>query len=93
MSVDSESLRWSGRMLADAATLVERAAHTVAPSSSALGRVAAAVSVAELGTRLIPAGGRLLRRHPVGSVLVLAGFLGALYLLRSARPAPAPRAS
>ena len=81
MSVDPDRLRWSGRVLADAATLVEKAAHTVSPSSSAFGRVAAAVSVVELGARLIPAGGRLLRRYPVGSLLVIAGVVGALYVM------------
>lgn len=91
MSVDPESLRRSGRTLADAATLVERAAHTLAPSSSTLGRMAAAVTVARLGARLIPTGGRLLRRYPVGSLLLAAGFLGALYLLREPRPAPRSR--
>ena len=88
MSVDTEILRRSGRTLADAATLVERAAHTLAPSSSTLERMAAAVTVARLGARLLPAGGRLLRRYPVGSVLLAAGFIGALYLLRPPRAAP-----
>jgi len=82
MGVDPERLRRSGRVLADAATFVERAAHTLAPSSSTLERVVAAVTVAQLGARLIPAAGRLLRRHPVGSLLLAAGFVGAFYLLR-----------
>lgn len=90
MSVDPDHLGRSGGTIADIGHLVERAAHVIGPASSTLGRVAAAVSVAKLGARLVPAGGRLLRRYPAGSLLVLAGLLGALYLLRS--PAAAPRA-
>jgi hypothetical protein len=89
MSIDPERLRRSGRTLADAATLIERAAHTLAPSSSTLERMAAAVTVVRLGARLIPAGGRLIRRYPVGSLLLAAGFLSALYLMR--QPSVAPR--
>lgn len=48
-----------------------------------LGRVAAAVSIVKLATRLVPAGGRLIRRHPVGSALFAAGILGVAYLLRA----------
>ena len=88
MGIDPESLRRSGRTLADAATLIERAAHTLAPSSSTLERLAAAVTVVRLGARLIPAGGRLIRRYPVGSLLLAAGLLGALYLRREPRVAP-----
>jgi hypothetical protein len=91
MRVDPEALKRSGRTLAEAAMLVERAAHTVAPSSSTLGRLVAAVSVARLGARLIPAGGRVLRRYPMGSLLVAAGFLAALYLVRPSQPPPRPR--
>lgn len=91
MRVDPDALKHSGRTLADAATLIERAAHTVAPSSSTLGRLVAAVSVARLGARLIPAGQRLLRRYPVASLLVVAGFLGALYLTRASRAPLRPR--
>ncbi len=88
MSVDPDHLGWSGSKLADAGRLAERAAHAIGPGSSALGRVVAAVSVVKLGARVLPAGGRLLRRYPVASVLVVAGFLGALYLAREPRRAP-----
>lgn len=94
MSIDSEQWRRSGRTLAEAATLVERAAHTLAPSSSTLGRMAAAVTVARLGARLIPVAGRLLRRYPASSLLVAAGLFGALYVMQSAQgraSGPAPR--
>lgn len=81
--------------MAEAATLVERAAHTLAPSTSTLGRMAAAVTVARLGARVLPEAGRLLRRYPVTSLLVAAGLFGALYVMRSAQPrrrsAPVPR--
>jgi hypothetical protein len=80
MSVDSDSLRQSGRTLSNAGTLVESAAHAARPSTFTLGRIAAGISVAQLGMRLIPLGGRLLRRYPVGSLLVVAGLVGALYL-------------
>jgi hypothetical protein len=101
MSVDPDRLGESGGTLADAGHLLERVAHAVGPASPMLGRVAAAVSIVKLGARLIPAGGRLLRRYPVGSALVVAGVLGAVYLLRpptrSPRsrlgPHPAPRLS
>jgi hypothetical protein len=89
--LEPEGLKRSGRMLADAAMLVERAAHTVAPSSSTLGRIAAAASVARIGARLIPAGARLLRRYPMGSLLVAAGFLGVLHLARTSRTPLQPR--
>lgn len=82
MSIDPDRLGRSGGTLADAGHLLERVAHAVGPASPMLGRVAAAVSIVRLGARLIPAGGRLLRRYPVGSALVVAGVLGAVYLLR-----------
>jgi len=91
MIVDPDHLGKSGGTLADVGRLVERAAHVVGPASSALGRIAAAVSVAKLGARLIPAGARLLRRYPAGSLLVLAAALGALYLIRSPGPPSRPR--
>jgi len=83
MSVDADHLGWSGGMLAEVGYLVERIAHAVGPASSTLGRVVAAVAVAKHGARLLPQGARLIRRHPVGSLLVLGGCLGALYLLRA----------
>lgn len=83
MSVDPDQLGQSGGTLADTGHLLERIAHAVGPASPMLGRVAAAVSIAKLGARLIPAGGRLVRRYPLGSVLIAAGVLGAVYLLRS----------
>lgn len=82
MSVDPDRPGRSGGTLADAGYLLERIAHAVAPASPTLGRVAAAISIARLGARLLPAGARVLRRHPVGSLLVVAGVLGAVYLLR-----------
>jgi hypothetical protein len=85
MSVDPDHLGRAGGALADVGRLVERVAHAVGPASSALGRLTAAVSVVKLGARLIPAGARLLRRYPAGSLLAAAGFLGALYLMRSGR--------
>ena len=95
MSVDADHLGRSGGILADTGYLLERIAHAVGPASPMLGRVAAAVSIVKLGTRLVPAGGRLIRRHPVGSALVAAGILGVAYLLRarptSSRSRPDPR--
>ncbi|HEX5459000.1 MAG TPA: hypothetical protein VFX20_03430 [Steroidobacteraceae bacterium] len=88
MSIDPDRLGRSGGTLADAGHLLEKIAHAVGPASPMLGRVAAAISIARLGARLVPAGGRALRRHPVGSMLVIAGALGAVYLLR---PVPSPR--
>lgn len=88
MSIHSESLSRSGRTMADAGRLLEWGAHAVHPATSALGRIAAWVYVAKLGARLIPAGGRLLRRHPAASLLVMAGFLGALYLAREQGRSP-----
>ena len=80
MSIDPDRLGESGKWLADAGRLAERAAHALGPASSLLGRLAAAVSVAQLATQMLPAGGRLLRRHPVACLLVVAGLAGALYL-------------
>jgi hypothetical protein len=95
MNIGSERWRRSGRTMAQAATLIERAAHTLAPSTSTLGRMAAAVTVARLGARLIPAAARSLRRYPLSSLLVAAGLLGALYVMRApqlGRPSePVPR--
>gem|GEM_PF-3550998 len=91
MSIDPDRLGRSGGRLAETGHLLERAAHAIHPASSTLGRVVAAVSVARLGARLIPAGGRLLRRHPVASLLVTAGLLSALYLARAPRSSPQPR--
>lgn len=82
MSVHFESFSRSGRTMADAGRLLQWGTHAVHPATSALGRIAAGVYAAQLGARLIPAAGRLLRRHPVASSLVLVGFLGALYLAR-----------
>lgn len=89
--MDSDYLGRSSGALADVARLVERAAHAAGPATSTLGRITAAVSVAKLAARLIPAGGRLVRRHPAGSLWVAAGLLGALYLMRSRRPPSRPR--
>lgn len=91
MSVDPDHLGQSGGTLADAGYLLERIAHAVGPASPTLGRVAAAISIARLGARLLPAGGRIFRRHPVGSVLVVAGVLGAIYLLRPVAFSPRQR--
>lgn len=91
MSVDPEHLRQSDRILSDTGTLAERAAHAARPSSSTLGRIAAAISVAQLGARLIPVGGRLLRRYPVGSLLVVVGLLGALYVMSGPQTLPRAR--
>jgi hypothetical protein len=85
MSVDPDHLGWSGSKLAEVGHLAERTAHVIGPASSALGRIAAAVSAVKLGARVIPTGGRLLRRYPVAAALVVAGVLAALYL------APEPR--
>lgn len=85
MSVNADYMGRSGGLLAEVGYLVERAAHALGPASSTLGRVVAAVAVAKHAARLLPPGARLIRRHPVGSVLVLGGCLGALYLLRAPR--------
>lgn len=92
MSVDADHLGRSGGILADTGYLLERIAHAVGPASPMLGRVAAAVSIVKLGTRLVPAGGRLIRRYPVGSALLAAGILGVAYLLRSQSISSRPRA-
>ena len=83
MSVDPDQLRQSGRKLSETGTLVERAVHAARGSNSTLGRIAAAISAVELGARLIPAGARLLRRYPVGSLLLIVGCLGALYMMNA----------
>lgn len=91
MSVDPDHLDRSGGALADAGYLLERIAHAVGPASPTLGRVAAAISIARLGAPLLPAGGRFVRRHPLGSVLVVAGVLGVVYLLRPPPFSPCQR--
>ena len=94
MSVDADHLGRSGGILAETGYLLERIVHALAPASPMLGRVAAGVSIVRLGSRLVPAGARMIRRHPVGSALLAAGLLGAVYLLRSqatssrSRPGP-----
>lgn len=97
MSVDADHPGRSGGTLADTGHLLERLADAVGPASPILGRVAAVVSIVQLGARLVPAAGRLVRRYPVGSALVAAGILGAAYLLCSqaiSRRSPwAPRSS
>jgi len=91
MTVDPDHLGHSGGTLADAGRLLERVAHAIGPASPTLGRLAAAISVVRLGARLLPAGGRFFKRHPVGSVLVVAGMLGAVYLLRPPPLSPRQR--
>lgn len=91
MSVDPNDLRRTGRTLSDTGALVDRAAHAAKPSSSTLGRIAAAISIVQLGARLLPAGGRLLRRYPVGSLLIVVGLLGALYLTSAEQTSHRPR--
>lgn len=88
MRLDFDHLSRSGRNIADTGRLLQWAAHAGHPESSALERVAAALSLVTLGARLIPTGGRLVRRHPVASLLVAAGLLGALYLSRGPRRSP-----
>ena len=94
MSVDYERLErlaHSGRKLADTGRLLEWSTHVLHPATSGLGRVVAAVSIARLGATLIPAGARAFKRHPVASLLLAAGLLGALYLARAPRDSPRPR--
>ncbi len=94
MSVDPERLDrlvHSGRKLADTGRLLEWGAHVLHPASSGVGRVVAEISVARLGATLLPAGARALRRHPVVSLLLAAGLLGALYLSREPPSRPRPR--
>jgi hypothetical protein len=83
MSARADHLGESGRALADAGRLIERAAHAAGPESPTLGRVVAAITAVRLGARVIPAAGRLLRRYPRGSLLFGAALAGALYLWRS----------
>lgn len=93
MSVDPDHLGHSGGTLADAGHLLERIAHAAGPVSPALARVAAAISIARLGAQLLPAGARMLRRYPAGSLLVIAGMLSAVYLLRPLPFSPRRRLS
>lgn len=91
MRLDPDHLGRSGRHLADTGRLLQWAAHVTHPESSGLERVTAAVALITLGARLLPAGGRLLKRYPVASLLVAAGLLGALYLSRPPLRSPRPR--
>jgi len=88
MSLDRDDLGKSARTVADAGGFVERAAHLAKPSTSTMGRIGAAISVAKLGRRVLPAGWRLAKRYPVASALAVAGILLAVYLTRPARTPP-----
>ena len=85
MGIRHDDVGRSGRTLSHLGAFVERAALAVNPSRSKLGRAAAVVTVVRLGSRLLPAGWRLMRRYPVASTIAVSGVLLALYATRPAR--------
>lgn len=85
MGIIHDEVGRSARALSDMGSFVERAAHATNPSHSTIGRVGAAVAVAKLGGRLLPAGWRLFRRYPLGSTMAVGGAALVLYLARQAR--------
>lgn len=85
MRLSHDDLGRSARALSEVGAFVERAAHATNPSHSRFGRAGAAVSVATLGARLVPAGWRFFKRNPGASILMLAGIALAAYLTRPAR--------
>lgn len=86
MGMSHDVLGRSARALSDVGAFVERAMHAANPSHSTFGRAGAAVSLATIGARLLPAGWRFFKRNPAASIVVLAGVAVAVYLARPARP-------
>ena len=85
MGIFHDDVGRSARALSEMGSFVERAAHATNPSHSTIARVGAAVSVAKLGSRLLPAGWRLFKRYPLASTLAVAGLAVAVYLARQTR--------
>lgn len=88
--MNPEEVRRSAQTVSHTGALLESAAHAAKPTTSPLGRVGAAISIARLGARLLPEARRLFRRYPLVSALTVAGMIGAMYLSRSARHGAAP---
>ena len=78
----------SAQTASHAGAFVQSVAGVANPSKSALGRVAAAVSAAKLGARVLPAGWRLVKRYPVASAVTVAALVGLVYLTRPMRMRP-----
>jgi hypothetical protein len=85
MSANPNTLDESAGAASDASAFVEKAAGVANPARSTKGRITAAVSAVSLGTRVLPAGLRLLRRYPVASSVALAGVIWAALAARSRR--------
>ena len=89
MELKSGALADAGYTLAQAGTIVGKAAE-IKQSDSALGQTMSGITALMIGARLVPGAGRLFRRNPFLGTLLIAGTLGALFLVfsRTVRPDP-----
>jgi hypothetical protein len=79
VNTTAESVQDAARTASVASEFTEKTAKTAADTTSATGRVLAAVSSVRLGARLLPAAIRLFRRYPLASSLVVGGVLWIAY--------------
>lgn len=84
MQLSTGALADSGATLAQAGSVVQKAAETKR-SKSVLGRAASAMTALTLGARFFPAARRLVKRNPLLGTLLIAGTVAAVVLLSSRR--------
>jgi hypothetical protein len=65
--------------------MFEKASQAINSSNSALGRIGATAAAVRIGTRVLPATWRFLKRHPAVGSMLLVMVIGAAYLARPAR--------
>ena len=73
------------QVTSDAGSMVEKVSRAANPSDSTLGRIGATAAAVRIGTRLLPATWRFLKRHPAMGSLLLVAVIGAAYWARPVR--------
>lgn len=82
MDLKSGALADAGYTLAQAGTIVGKAAE-IKQSDSTLGQAMSGITALMVGARLVPGAGRLFKRSPFLGTLLIAGTIGALFLVFS----------
>lgn len=73
------------KVASDAGSMVEKVSHAANSSNSALGRIGATAAAVRIGSRLLPATWRFLKRHPAMGSMLLVAVIGVAYLARPDR--------
>lgn len=75
----------AAQVAADAGAFVEKVASAGNPDSASLARLGKGVGALQLGARLLPAGLRFIKRHPVTGSMAIVALIGGAYWLRTTR--------